>query len=78
MTAKWYSTFLVAVGLALQQPQGHATELQAMVSAQYAGATASPLATSAAMRVLADGGSAIDAAIAAQMEWYLVSLNQGV
>ena len=67
MTAKWYPTFLVAVGWALLQPQGHATELQAKSSAQYAVTTASPLATSAAMRVLADGGSAIDAAIAAQM-----------
>src|SRR4030088_623935 len=67
MMYKCYPAVLVAVASLLQPPRGHATETPAKSPAQYAVATANPLATSAAMKVLADGGSAIHAAVAAQI-----------
>ena len=67
MRHRWYASLLVAAPLLLQPPRDRAAEVQAGPSTQYAAATASPLATNAAMQVLADGGSAIDAAVAAQM-----------
>ncbi len=62
-----YPAILVAVASLLQPTRGLATDPSPKSAVQYAVATANPLATSAAMNVLADGGSAIDAAVAAQM-----------
>ena len=45
---------------------GYRRDMTAVQTAHYAVATANPLATQAACRVLRDGGSAVDALVAAQ------------
>ena len=67
MTHNWYPAVLVPFALLLQPQQVHAADSQPKSPAPYAAATANPLATAAAMQVLADGGGVIDAAVAAQM-----------
>lgn len=68
MRGIFYWPLLGAAATLLQPPaQDHAAETRARSMAQYALATANPLATNAGIRVLADGGSAIDAAVAVQM-----------
>jgi len=59
-------------GCATHNPQPHETAPRASTATTPIAATANPLATQAALRMLAQGGSAVDAAVAAQMVLGLV------
>ncbi|EHB54929.1 gamma-glutamyltransferase [Mycolicibacterium rhodesiae JS60] len=54
------------IGAAPEIATGYRSEMTAVRTRSYAAATANPLATQAACRVLKDGGTAVDAVVAAQ------------